>query len=342
MNILVIKRIGSQTVKLENPISIIGTSAIVGPKEGEGPLKTYFDVILEDDLWGQESFEKAESKIQEESIKLAIANANLSPKDIEFLFSGDLLNQITTSSYTARQLEIPHFGLYGACSTMTESLSLGAMIVDGGFANNVVCATSSHFASAERQFRFPLEYGNQRNFSSQWTVTGAGATVLSTTGNGPYITYITTGKILDLGIKDVSNMGAAMAPAAIDTISQHFKDTGYTPDDYDLIITGDLGLVGKKIVLDLMRKDGFDLSENYSDCGIKIFDGVEQDTHAGGSGCGCAAVVFNGYIYKEMMKGNLNRVLLVATGALHSPIMTFQGESIPGIAHAVTIDNLVF
>ena len=342
MNILVIKRIGSQTVKLENPISIIGTSSIVGPKEGEGPLKTYFDVILEDDLWGQESFEKAESKIQEESIKLAIANANLSPKDIEFLFSGDLLNQITTSSYTARQLEIPHFGLYGACSTMTESLSLGAMIVDGGFANNVVCATSSHFASAERQFRFPLEYGNQRNFSSQWTVTGAGATVLSTTGNGPYITYITTGKILDLGIKDVSNMGAAMAPAAIDTISQHFKDTGYTPDDYDLIITGDLGLVGKKIVLDLMRKDGFDLSENYSDCGIKIFDGVEQDTHAGGSGCGCTAVVFNGYIYKEMMKGNLNRVLLVATGALHSPIMTFQGESIPGIAHAVTIDNLVF
>ena len=342
MNILVIKRIGSQTVKLENPISIIGTSSIVGPKEGEGPLKTYFDVILEDDLWGQESFEKAESKIQEESIKLAIANANLSPKDIEFLFSGDLLNQITTSSYTARQLEIPHFGLYGACSTMTESLSLGAMIVDGGFANNVVCATSSHFASAERQFRFPLEYGNQRNFSSQWTVTGAGATVLSTTGNGPYITYITTGKILDLGIKDVSNMGAAMAPAAIDTISQHFKDTGYTPDDYDLIITGDLGLVGKKIVLDLMRKDGFDLSENYSDCGIKIFDGVEQDTHAGGSGCGCTAVVFNGYIYKEMMKGNLNRVLLVATGALHSPIMTFQGESIPGIAHAVTIDSLAF
>lgn len=331
---------GSQTVKMENTVSIIGTASIVGPKEGDGPLKTYFDMILEDDLWGQESFEKAESKIQEESIKLAIANANLSPQDIEFLFSGDLLNQITSSSYTARQMEIPYFGLYGACSTMTESLSLGAMIIDGGFANNVVCATSSHFSSAERQFRFPLEYGSQRNFSSQWTVTGAGATVLSSTGNGPYITYITTGKILDLGIKDASNMGGAMAPAAIHTISQHFKDTGYTPEDYDLIITGDLGLVGKKILLDLMRKDGYDLSKNYSDCGIKIFDGVEQDTHAGGSGCGCAATVFNGYIYKEMMKGNLNRVLLVATGALHSPIMTFQGESIPGIAHAVTIDNL--
>lgn len=336
------KRIGSQTVKLSNPPSIIGTASIVGPKEGDGPLKNYFDMILEDDLWGQESFEKSESKIQEEAIKLAITNANLSPNDIEFLFSGDLLNQITSSSYTARQLEIPHFGLYGACSTMTESLSLGAMIIDGDFADKVVCATSSHFSSAERQFRFPLEYGNQRNFSSQWTVTGAGATVLSSTGNGPYITYITTGKIVDLGIKDVSNMGGAMAPAAIDTISQHFKDTGYIPEDYDLIITGDLGLVGKKILLDLMKKDGFDLSKIYSDCGIKIFDGVEQDTHAGGSGCGCAAVVFNGYIYKEMMKRNLNRVLLVATGALHSPIMTWQGESIPGIAHAVTIDNLIF
>ncbi|NMB08772.1 MAG: stage V sporulation protein AD [Tissierellia bacterium] len=338
---MAMKRIGSQTVKMSNPPSIIGTASVVGPKEGDGPLKNYFDIILEDDLWGQESFEKSESKIQEEAIKLAITNANLSPKDIEYLFSGDLLNQIISSSYTARQLEIPYFGLYGACSTMAESLSLGAMIVDGGFADKVVCATSSHFSSAERQFRFPLEYGNQRKFSSQWTVTGAGATVLSSTGNGPYITYITTGKILDLGIKDVNNMGGAMAPAAIDTISQHFKDTGYTPDDYDLIITGDLGLVGKKILLDLMKKEGFDLTNNYSDCGIKIFDRAEQDTHAGGSGCGCAAVVFNGYIYKEMIKGNLDRVLLVATGALHSPIITLQGESIPGIAHAVTIDNLV-
>lgn len=334
------KRIGLQTVKLSSPPSIIGTASIVGPKEGEGPLKEYFDLILEDDMWGQESFEKSESKIQEEAIKLAISNANLSPNDIEYLFSGDLLNQIITSSYAARQLSLPYFGLYGACSTMTESLSLGAMIIDGGFADKVVCATSSHFSSAERQFRFPLEYGSQRNFSAQWTVTGAGATVLSSNGNGPYITYITTGKIIDLGIKDPNNMGGAMAPAAIDTISQHFKDTGYSPMDYDLIITGDLGLVGKKILLDLLRKEGYDLSEVYSDCGIKIFDGVEQDTHAGGSGCGCAAVVFNGYIYKEMIKGNLNRVLLIATGALHSPIITLQGESIPGIAHAITLDSL--
>lgn len=334
-----LKRVGAQTVKLSASPSIISTGTIVGPKEGEGPLKEYFDLILDDDMWGQESFEKAEAKIQEEAIKLAISNGNLSSNNIQYMFSGDLLNQIISSSYTARQLAIPYFGLYGACSTMTESLSLGAMIIDGGFADKVVCATSSHFSSAERQFRFPLEYGAQRSFSSQWTVTGAGATVLSANGNGPYITYITTGKIIDKGIADASNMGAAMAPAAISTISQHFKDTGYNPDDYDLIITGDLGLVGKKILLDLMKQEGYDLSQNYSDCGIKIFDGVEQDTHAGGSGCGCAAVVLNGYIYKEMLKGNLNRVLLIATGALHSPISTLQGETIPGIAHAVTIDN---
>ncbi len=334
------KRIGSQTIKFENPPSIVGTASIVGPKEGEGPLSNYFDLVLEDDTWGQKSFEKAEAKMQEEAIKLAIANANLSPKDIHFLISGDLLNQIISSSYTARQIGIPYFGLYGACSTMTESLCLGSMIIDGGFADKVVCATSSHFSSAERQFRFPLEYGAQRKYTAQWTVTGAGATVLSSTGNGPYITYITPGKIKDYGIKDASNMGAAMAPAAFDTILQHFKDTGFNPADYDLIITGDLGLIGRRIVIDLMAREGYDLTKNFSDCGVKIFDGVQQDTHAGGSGCACSAVVFNGYIYKEMIKGNLNRVLLVATGALHSSISTLQGESVPGIAHAVTIENL--
>lgn len=334
------KRIGSQTIKFENPPSIVGTASIVGPKEGEGPLSNYFDLVLEDDTWGQKSFEKAEAKMQEEAIKLAIANADLSPKDIHFLISGDLLNQIISSSYTARQIGIPYFGLYGACSTMTESLCLGSMIIDGGFADKVVCATSSHFSSAERQFRFPLEYGAQRKYTAQWTVTGAGATVLSSTGNGPYITYITPGKIKDYGIKDASNMGAAMAPAAFDTILQHFKDTGFNPADYDLIITGDLGLIGRRIVIDLMAREGYDLTKNFSDCGVKIFDGVQQDTHAGGSGCACSAVVFNGYIYKEMIKGNLNRVLLVATGALHSSISTLQGESVPGIAHAVTIENL--
>ncbi len=335
------KRIGIQTLRLENPPSIIGTASIVGPKEGEGPLGSYFDLILDDDTWGQKSFEKAEARMQEEAIKLAITNAKLSIKDIHFLIAGDLLNQIISSSYTARQIGIPYFGLYGACSTMSESLCLGSMLIDGGFADKVVCATSSHFSSAERQFRFPLEYGAQRKYTSQWTVTGAGATVLSSTGNGPYITYLTPGKIQDYGIKDANNMGAAMAPAAFDTIIQHFKDTGYTPDDYDLIITGDLGLIGRRIVVDLLEKEGYSISDKFSDCGIKIFDGVQQDTHAGGSGCACSAVVFNSYIYKEMIKGNINRVLLISTGALHSPISTLQGESIPGIAHAVTIDNLL-
>lgn len=335
---MAVKKIGKQTVKFENPPSIISTYTIVGPKEGEGPLKKYFDMILDDDMWGQESFEKSESKIQEEAIRSAISEGDLSLKDIDYLISGDLLNQIISSSYTARQLSIPYYGLYGACSTMTESLSLGAMLVDGGFADKIVCATSSHFSSAERQFRFPLEYSSQRNFSSQWTVTGAGATVISSEGNGPYITYATTGKIVDMGIKDASNMGAAMAPAAVDTLITHFKDTGFSPSDYDLIYSGDLGKIGKSIVIDLMKKEGYDLSGVYSDCGVEIFNNEDQDTHAGGSGCGCAAVVLNGYIYKKMKKASFSRILIMATGALHSTVINQQGESIPGIAHAVTIE----
>lgn len=335
---MAIKKIGAQTVKLENPPSIIGYYSIVGPKEGDGPLKKYFDLILEDDTMGQDSFEKAETKIQEECIKAAIDAAGLASKDIDYLISGDLLNQIVASGYTARQLAIPYFGLYGACSTMSESLSLGAMLVDGGFADNVVCATSSHFSSAERQFRFPLEYGNQRKMSAQWTVTGSGATILSSKGNGPYIKRITTGKILDPGIKDATNMGGAMAPAAIDTLINHFQDTGLNPSYYDLIISGDLGYVGKDIVIDMMKKQGYDLSKNYTDCGVEIFDKEEQDTHAGGSGCGCSASVFNGYILKEMATGKLTKVLLMSTGALHSTLITQQGESIPGIAHAVAIE----
>lgn len=332
------KRIGSQTVKFVNPPSIVSTYTIVGPKEGEGPLNKYFDLILEEDMWGQESFEKAESKIQEEAIKGAISNAKWTPQDMDYLLSGDLLNQIISSTYTARQIGIPYYGLYGACSTMTQSLSLGAMLIDGGFADRVVCATSSHFSSAERQFRFPLEYGSQRNFSAQWTVTGSGVTILSGQGTGPYLTYATTGKVIDLGITDASNMGAAMAPAAIDTLLTHFKDTGYSPSDYDLIISGDLGTVGKSIVLDMMKKEGYDLSGIYTDCGVEIFDQKSQDTHAGGSGCACAAVVINGYVYKEIINGTFDRVLVMATGALHSTIINDQGESIPGIAHAVTID----
>lgn len=333
------KRTGLQTVRLENPPAIYSYYSIVGPKEGEGPLKKYFDMIIEDDLWGEESFEKAERKIQEECIKGAINKAGLSIIDMDYLIAGDLLNQIIATGYSARQLAIPFYGLYGACSTMTESLSLGAMLIDGGFADKLVCATSSHFSTAERQFRFPLEYGSQRSFSAQWTVTGAGATILSQDGVGPYIKYITTGKIIDAGITDSSNMGAAMAPAAMDTLIHHFQDTGTSPDYYDLIITGDLGYVGKEIVLDLMKKEGYNLKGIFTDCGVEIFNHNEQDTHAGGSGCACSATVLNGYILGEMQKGKLSKVLFMATGALHSTMATQQGESIPCIAHAITIEN---
>lgn len=335
---MALKKIGNQTVKLLNPPSILSGYSIVGPKEGSGPLKEYFDYILEDDLWGQESWEKAESKMQEFAIRSSIDKAGLSLQNIDYLISGDLLNQIVASGYSARQIGLPYFGLYGACSTMAESLSLGAMLIDGGFADKIVCATSSHFSTAERQFRFPLEYAAQRTFSAQWTVTGAGATVISSYGAGPYITYITPGKIIDPEIKDVANMGAAMAPAAMDTLINHFQDTGFSPTDYDLIITGDLGIVGKSIVLDMMKKEGYDLTSVFSDCGVQIFNPKTQDTHAGGSGCACSAVVLNGYILEEMKKGRYKRVLFMSTGALHSTVITQQGESIPGIGHAITID----
>ncbi|WP_069649361.1 stage V sporulation protein AD [Caloranaerobacter ferrireducens] len=336
---MAVKKIGKQTVKFENPPSIISTYSIVGPKEGDGPLKEYFDYILEDDLCGQKTWEKCESKILEDAIKMAIKNAQLAETEVEYVLAGDLLNQIISSSYAVRNLAIPYFGLYGACSTMAESLSLGSMLVDGGYADYLVCATSSHFCTAERQFRFPLELGNQRPPTSQWTVTGAGAAVLSSNGLGPYITHVTTGKVIDAGIKDVNNMGAAMAPAAADTIIQHFKDTGYRIDDYDMVITGDLAKIGKEIAEEFITKAGYDISGIFTDCGIEIFDHERQDTHAGGSGCGCSAVVFCGYIYKLLKNGTLNRVLLVSTGALHSTTSTQQGESIPGIAHAVTISN---
>lgn len=333
------KKIGQQTVMFQNPPSIISTASIVGPKEGDGPLKDYFDLVIEDDLWGEESWEKCESKLQENAVRMALNNAKLVESDIDYLIAGDLLNQIIASSFSARTLGIPFFGLYGACSTMSESLSLGAMLVDGGYADNIVCVTSSHFSTAERQYRFPLELGNQRPLTSQWTVTGSGASVVSSKGTGPYITHVTTGKVIDPGIKDANNMGPAMAPAAADVIVQHFKDTGFNPSDYDLIITGDLATYGKEIAEDLMAKEGYKVSSVYSDCGIEIFDNKRQDTHAGGSGCGCSAVVFNGYIYKMLQNRNFNRILLVSTGALLSPTSAQQGESIPGIAHAVSISN---
>jgi stage V sporulation protein AD len=332
------KRVGKQTVITDSKPRIISTATIVGPKEGKGPLKDYFDIILEDDLNGKDSYEKAESSLLYTAVSESIKRANLKESDIDYLFAGDLLNQLTSSCFAAKDMDIPFVGMYGACSTMTESLSMASLIMDGGFANHVVAATSSHFSSAERQFRFPLEYGSQRAPTAQWTVTGSGAMVLGKEGNYPYVSYVTIGKVKDYGVNDVNNMGEAMAPAAVDTIAQHLRDTGRSASDYDLIATGDLGTVGKRITIELLKEYGFDLSKNYIDCGDEIFDHEKQGTNAGGSGCGCSAVVDCGYIYKNMLNGNLKRVLLVSTGALLSSTSCFQGLTIPGIAHAVAVE----
>lgn len=332
------KKIGSQTVKLDNPPKIIAAHSIVGPKEGEGPLSKYFDEILNDDMLGKESFEKAESQMMFTAISEALKKANIKETDVDYLFSGDLLNQIISSSFAAREFSIPFFGLYGACSTMSESLSLASIIMDGGFANYVVATTSSHFSSAERQFRFPLEYGSQRPKTAQWTVTGSGAVVLGHEGNYPGITYVTTGKVKDYGQKDANNMGAAMAPAAVDTIVNHFKDTGRNPDYYDAIATGDLGVVGRELADKLIEEFGYNIRGQHIDCGEIIFDNENQNTQSGGSGCGCSAVVFTGYLYKRLMKKEIKKVLLVSTGALMSTTSSLQGETIPGIAHAVAIE----
>lgn len=333
------KHVGKQTVNLENPPSIIGAYSTVGPKEGQGPLGDYFDFKVEDELWGEETWEKAESKFVKQTIKGALDNAKLKEEDIQYIFAGDLLNQITGTTFGIRDFNIPFFGVFGACSTMAVSMALASMMIDGGYAEYAIGATSSHFCGAEKQFRFPLELGTQRAPTAQWTVTGSGAVVLSKDGGGPYVTSITTGRIVDLGIKDSFNMGAAMAPAAADTIVQHFKDSGKTPDYYDLIITGDLGRYGQELLIQLARKEAYELEDVLTDCGIEIFDPETQDTHAGGSGCGCAATVFTGYLYKEIKRGKWNKILFVATGAMLSSASAEQGETIPGVAHAIAIER---
>ena len=332
------KKIGKQTFKLSNPVSIKETASVVGPKESNGPLAKYFDKCIEDEFYGESSWEKAESKFIKSATEMLIAKSGISNKDIDFCFAGDLLNQCISSCFGLRETNIPFFGIFGACSTFVESLILGAISIDGNFAKNVLCAVSSHFCSAEKQFRFPLELGNQRPPTSQWTVTGSGACILSKEGTGPYITHVTPGKIIDMGIKDVNNMGSAMAPAAIDTLITHFQDTSRNPDYYDGIFTGDLGYIGKDILLDIVKTKGYDITNNYNDCGILIFDKNKQDTHSGGSGCACCASVFSGYLYKKLKERKLNKILLIATGALTNSTTSQQGESIPGIAHAVSIE----
>ena len=304
------KKIGLQTIKLDFCPYILETSSIVGPKEAEGPLAKYFDRCLEDEFWGEKTWEKAESKIIKENVTALVAKSGIASSDIDYCFAGDLLNQCISSCFGLRETNIPFFGVFGACSTFVEGLCLGSIFVDSGAANNVMCATSSHFCSAEKQFRFPLELGNQRPQSAQWTVTGSGAAILSNNNLGktcPRITHITPGKIVDMGVKDANNMGAAMAPAALDTLITHFKDTGRKPSYYDAIISGDLGHIGKEIVIDIMKSQGYNIKSNYNDCGVLIYDKNSQDTHCGGSGCGCMASVFSGYFYEQLKTKKLNK-----------------------------------
>lgn len=332
------KKIGKQTICFDAPPSILETACIVGPKEANGPLSTYFDKCLEDEFWGEKSWEKAESKIIKETVNLAIAKSEVPIENIDFCFAGDLLNQSISTDFGLRDSNIPFFGVFGACSTFVEGMCIGAVFLEGKAAQNIVCATSSHFCSAEKQFRFPLELGTQRTPTAQWTVTGSGAAVLSASGAGPYITHITPGKIVDMGIKDANNMGAAMAPAALDTLITHFKDTGRNPSYYDAIFTGDLGYIGKDILIDMAKTEGYNIKANYNDCGVLIFDKQKQDTHSGGSGCACVASVFSGYLFKKLKEKKYKRILLIATGALMNSTSSQQGETIPGIAHAVSIE----
>ena len=331
------KKLGRQTVALQNPPSVIGSAAVVGKKEGEGPLAATFDHISQDDSFGERSWEKAESAMQKMALAAALSKAGLSVSGLDYLLAGDLLNQCIGSGFAVRGQDVPFFGLYGACSTMAESLSLAAMLLDGGCGAKIAAMTSSHFCSAERQYRSPLEYGGQRTPTAQWTVTGSGCVILADQGPGPYITHVTTGKVVDKGIKDAANMGAAMAPAAYSTLAAHFQDTGRKPSDYDLIVTGDLGQLGRDIVADWFHRDGMDL-KNYNDCGTLIYDLEGQDVHCGGSGCGCSAVVLAGLLLNGMAGGRWKRILFCGTGALLSPTSSQQGESIPSICHAVALD----
>lgn len=332
------KKIGTQTAALANPPSLAGWANVAGKKEGEGPLAHTFDYIDGDDTFGESTWEKSESAMQKQALSLALDKAGQAASKLDWLFAGDLLNQCIGSSFAARGQQIPFFGLYGACSTMGEGLALASMTLDGGFGEWAAVTASSHFCSAERQYRTPLEYGGQRTPTAQWTATAAGAAVLAREGPGPYVTHVTVGRIVDKGITDTNNMGAAMAPAAHATITAHFNDTGRSPSSYDMIFTGDLGVLGSELLIELLKKDGIEL-HNHADCGSMLFDIKNQDVHCGGSGCGCCACVLTGHILNNMKAGKWKNILFCPTGALHSPTSAFQGESIPGICHAIAIST---
>lgn len=338
-------RIGKRSITFSNEPCIISEASVAGKKEGEGPLGTCFDCIEEDALLGKNTWEEAEGELQKKAATLALQKASLKEDQIDYLISGDLLGQLIATSFGIMSLNIPMFGIYGACSTMGEAMSLGAILVDGGYGNKVISMTSSHFAGAEKEFRFPLAYGNQRPLSATWTVTGSGAVVIGKKEEDKNsvsisIKGITTGKVIDFGVKDSMNMGACMAPAAFDVILNNLKDFGLNETGYDKIITGDLGTVGRDILLDMLEEQGYSIAASYMDCGIEIFDNETQDTHSGGSGCGCSAVTLCGYVLDKMRKKQWKKVLFVPTGALLSPVSFNEGNSVPSIAHGVVLEVL--
>lgn len=339
------QKLGRASVRLERPVYILNSASVVGTKEGQGPLGLLFDKVGRDDMFGCKTWEEAESALQKEAVGLALEKAGLRPEDISYIFAGDLLGQSMATSFGISSYQIPLLGVYGACSTCGESLALGAMSIASGFADKVACVTSSHFASAEKEFRFPLDYGSQRPLSATWTVTGSGAFVLSDEPEGggrkarARISAMTVGKVVDYGLKDSMNMGACMAPAAASTLEQHFTDFAGQPEEYDKIITGDLGKVGQRVLIDLLRKKGIDISDQHMDCGLEIYDAASQDTHAGGSGCGCSAVTLSAYILKQLEEGNWKKVLFMPTGALLSKTSFNEGKSVPGIAHALILES---
>ena len=326
-------------IKLVNSPSIISAASVVGKYEHEGPLGDYFDMHDLSDKFGQTTWEKAESEMQRLAMNLALSKINFTDKDIDCIFAGDLINQCTSSAYGLLEFDAPMIGLYGACSTAAEGILLSAMLINAGVYNHTAAVTSSHYCAAERQFRYPLEYGGQRPPTAQWTATGSGAFIIGNEPSGVYITEVLPGRTIDKGINDASNMGAAMAPAAIDTLTRYFTESGNSPDIFDLIVTGDLGAEGYAIVLDYMKKAGYNLDNNYSDCGLMLYNRSKYDVHAGASGCGCSAVVLAGFLMDQLKSGKLNDILFIGTGALMSPLSIQQGQSIPGIAHLVRIKN---
>lgn len=337
--------VGKQTVKFDNPPIILSHASVVGEMEGQGPLASYFDQIEPDPAFGKDSWEEGESEMVRRACQTAISKSGIAKSDIRYIFGGDLLGQLIGTTFGLKDFDIPVFGLYGACSTCGESLSLAAMTVAAGYATNALAVTSSHYGSAEKQFRFPLEYGNQRPLSATWTVTGSGAFIVSATNTEqpmnqyPHITSVTTGKIVDYGVRDNMNMGACMAPAAADVIYQCLVDLQMKPTQFDKIITGDLGKIGSEILIKLLLDNGYDITSQHMDCGVEIYDNDKQDTHSGGSGCGCSAVTLSGYILHQMKEHIWQRVLFVPTGALLSTVSFNEGQTIPGTAHALVIEQ---